>query len=406
MPAERILILTNRVPYPLNDGGNLAVQAMIEGYQKAGWEVYLLSMLTTRHPVAEEKLAELFPDIYKFETVKVNNNVRPIPTVLNYVLSRKPNHLLRFKSKVFERKLRTVIKDFQPKVIQMESPFLAQYLDIIKEESKALNVLRMHNIEYQVWERLADEVKNPLKKHYLANLAKRIKKFEIEAWKRFDLLLPITKDDAAIVRFLYHYANMAVAPFSIDTASITTGVNERWVGYHIGAMDWIPNIEAIKWFLYLVWPDVQRAVPGFEFYFAGRNMPEMFFGNIPEGTFCKGEVEDASAFIADKKILIVPLRSGGGIRVKILEAMAAGKLVISTTVGMQGIEAVNGVHYLAANSSRQFAEAISKAFADRGASERICENAVKLINEKYRKDSVMKVVLEAIETSYNSIQAM
>src|SRR5438132_892810 len=82
-------------------------------------------------------------------------------------------------------------------------------------------------------------------------------------------------------------------------------------------------------------------------YYAGRHMPEFFKQLDIAGVICEGEVEDANAFIKDKKILIVPLRSGGGIRVKILEAMAAGKVVISTNVGMQGIYAWPGTHYLA-----------------------------------------------------------
>ena len=397
MQARRILILTNRIPYPLNDGGNLAVQSMIEGYQKAGWEVFLLSMLTTRHPVPAEKLGELFKGLAGFATVPVDNDVKPLPTIANYLFSRKPNHVHRFYHRSFEKKLKDVLLSFKPEVVQMESVFLATYLDTIKQHSKAVNVLRMHNVEHQIWERLADEIKNPFKKQYLRNLAKRIKKFEIGTWKKFDLLLPITKDDAAIVHFLYHHVNMVTAPFGIDTSNIVASTNEKWVGYHIGAMDWVPNAEAIKWFISQIWSQVMNVAPGFQFYFAGRNMPEYFQGRLPDGIHCAGEVEDANAFIADKKILIVPLRSGGGIRVKILEAMAAGKLVISTDVGMQGIEAENGVHYFSANSARQFKEAIRKAIADKEASERIAAKGKELVEEKYRQESVAAVVVKGIE---------
>jgi glycosyltransferase involved in cell wall biosynthesis len=398
MQARRILILTNRVPYPLNDGGNLAVHAMIEGYKKAGWEVYLLSMLTSRHPVPAEKLDTLFTGLAGFQVVPVNNNVKPINTLANYLFSKKPNHVARFASRSFDQKLKEVLASFKPEIVQMESIFLTPYLDTIKKNSKAVNVLRLHNIEHQVWERLADEIKNPFKKMYLANLSRRIKKFEIESWKKFDLLLPITKDDAAIVHFLYHHVNMLIAPFGIDTANIKPSEHEKWIGYHIGAMDWIPNAEAMKWFISQVWPQVMNVTPDFRFFFAGRNMPEYFMGHLPIGINCAGEVEDASAFIADKKILIVPLRSGGGIRVKILEAMAAGKLVISTDVGMQGIEAVNGQHYLAANSARQFKDAIRKALSDKLASERMAANGQALILEKYRLEAVAETVIKGIET--------
>jgi glycosyltransferase involved in cell wall biosynthesis len=397
MQPRRILILTNRIPYPLNDGGNLAVHAMMEGYQKAGWQVYLLSMLTTRHPVPAETLNTLFTGLAGFQTVPVNNDVKAINTLGNYLFSRKPNHVDRLKSRAFELKLREVLGSFKPDIVQMESVFLAPYLDTIEEHKNTVNVLRLHNVEHQIWERLADEVKNPFKKMYLNNLAKRIKKFEIAAWKRFDLLLPITKDDAAIVHFLHHQVNMLTAPFGIDVTTLQPQDEEQWVGYHIGAMDWIPNAEAIKWFLSQVWPQVMNVAPNFKFYFAGRNMPDYFKGTLPAGTYCAGEVEDANEFIADKKILIVPLRSGGGIRVKILEAMAVGKLVISTDVGMQGIAAINGQHYLAANSARQFKEAIRKALSDKAASERIAAAGKALIHREYRLEAVAETVIMAIE---------
>src|SRR5690606_11254742 len=103
-------------------------------------------------------------------------------------------------------------------------------------------------------------------------------------------------------------------PFGVDSEKIRekTG-KEKWVGYHIGAMDWRPNVEAIKWFLEVVWPDLSKAVPDFKFYFAGRNMPGAFEKYEQDGVVCAGEVPDAKAFISDKKVLIVPIQSGGGI---------------------------------------------------------------------------------------------
>ena len=78
MPERKILIITNRVPYPLSDGGNLAMNSMIQGYHNAGWKVYLLSMNTTRHPLSQSKLATLFTNIYAFGWVDINNDIKPL----------------------------------------------------------------------------------------------------------------------------------------------------------------------------------------------------------------------------------------------------------------------------------------------------------------------------------------
>lgn len=398
MAAKRILILTNRVPYPLNDGGNLAMRAMIGGYHKAGWQVYLLSMNTSRHYVESDKLANIYKHIHAFDTVDINNEVTPFAITRNFIFSTQPNHAERFYSNRFADKLTQVIRDFQPDVIQVESVFLSTYLPQVKRQTHALTVLRLHNIEYQVWNRLAGESKGILKKAYLGNLSRRIKTFEIKAWQLFDLLLPITETDAEVVRRTDIHTPVYVAPFGINIENIppASSVNKLYA-YHIGAMDWLPNEEGIKWFLQEVWPQVRKQQPAIEFFFAGRNMPAYFTQMEMEGVHCMGEVADAAAFINDKSILVVPIRSGGGIRVKILEAMAAGKIVISTDIGIQGIEASAGVHYIAANTPAEFAAAFNEILKDEPKAASISENARKLIWSRYNERAIMNELLDRVK---------
>lgn len=379
MSAGRILILTNRVPYPLNDGGNMATDAIIQGYYQQGWEVYLLSMNTTRHKVDAVTLKKLYNNIYKFETVDVNNNVNGFQVLTNLLFSKLPNHAERFDDSSFNQKLKHVLVDFKPNVVHIESIFLTSNLQTIRSYG-ALSTLRLHNIEWQVWQRLATETKG-VRSWYLKNLANRMRLYEQQVWDSYDLLLPITHHDADIVK----------KTSSTPIYTVHFGINpkqynipdEQWVGYHIGAMDWLPNKEAIDWFVKEVWTVVRKSIPDFHFYFAGRNMPQSYDTFNNNGMHCEGEVPDADAFIADKKILIVPLRSGGGVRVKILEAMAAEKLVISTTIGMQGIDATAGTHYLQADTPEAFALQIKWAIDNKTQAQNIAKNARILIAENY-----------------------
>lgn len=401
MPARRILILTNRIPYPLTDGGNMAMHAMIQGYHAAGWDVYLLSMHTLRHAVAHDVLSNLYPWLAGFETVDIDNRIKPIPALVNLIFSRQPNHAARFFNIAFRKRLQHILSDFKPDVVQIESIFLATYMPYIREHGKITTVLRLHNIEYQVWQRLAKQVRNLPKKSYLNNLSKRIKNFEEAAWKDADLLLPITEVDATVVKKSGTKATLIVAPFGVDIAETKeSATGEKWNGYHVGAMDWLPNAEAIDWFLKDVWPGLHKAVPEFEFYFAGRNMPASFKRLSVPGVHCAGEVANAEDFIADKKILIVPLHSGGGIRVKILEAMARGKVVISTGVGMQGINAVPGVHYLLADNAKDFTEAVKWALCHKEEAETLGKNAAQLVIGQYSQVAIMKNVIEGLESHH------
>lgn len=396
MTQRKILIITNRIPFPLKDGGNLAMNAMIQGYHNAGWKVFLLSMNTSRHYVEPAKLKTLFTNIFAFEWLFVDNKLKPLSILKNYLFSNEPEHAVRFYKKDFEEKIVEIIESFKPDVIQVESVFLATYLPIVKKHTDALTVLRLHNVEYQIWQSLAQKSKN-FKKIYLNKLTKRIRDFERAAWKDFDLLLPITEKDANLILRLEDVNDMIVSPFSIDLDKIKPAKNEKWVGYHIGAMDWLPNQEGITWFLERAWKKIHRTVPSFEFYFAGRNMPDNFKNLNYTGVHCLDEVPSADEFISDKKILIVPLWSGGGIRVKILEAMAAEKVVISTRPGIKGIEAKSGEHYLQVSSPDDFARAVQWCIDNKEAAEKMAQRAHKLVKEKYEHKSVMKVIIDEIE---------
>ncbi len=397
MERRKILIVTNRVPYPLKDGGNLAMQAMIEGYHQAGWQVYLLSMNTTRHHVSHDTLRSLFTHLFRFDWIDINNDIRWMDVLKNYLFSREPEHAKRFYTEEFRRKLRDVLQSFKPDVVQVESVYLSTYLEDVKECCNAVTVLRLHNVEYQIWQGLAKKHTNRLKQFYFNSLTERIRNFERAAWQKYDLLLPITEKDAYLVERLEEVNDMIVAPFSIDAAKILPGANEKWVGYHIGAMDWIPNRDSIRWFLQRAWPRIHRSVPDFEFYFAGRKMPEDFMQlNIP-GVHCMNEVQDANEFISDKKILIVPLTTGGGIRVKILEAMAAGKVIITTSYGIKGIEARPNEHYLPVRKPEDYERAVKWCLENKQAAQEMADRARSLVLEKYEQGKVIGEVIGELE---------
>jgi glycosyltransferase involved in cell wall biosynthesis len=398
MNGRKILIVTNRVPYPLQDGGNIAMNAMIEGYHKAGWEVELLSMNTSRHRVKKDVLEKVFAHLHGFRWIDVRNEVTPMGVLKNFLFSREPEHVKRFNNDEFRRELVSVLKEFKPDVVQMESIYLSSYLRDVYNNSHAVTVLRMHNVEYQIWQGLSSKSKNYFKRYYFHSLSERVRNYERKAWKEYNLLLAITEKDANLVHRLEEVSNVVVAPFSIETQNIQPSQKEeQWVGYHIGAMDWVPNKEGMRWFLHKAWPKIHSVVPGFRFYFAGRNMGTEFMETNLSGISCLGEVESADEFAEDKKILIVPLWSGGGIRVKILEAMAKGKIVISTSKGIKGIEARPEEHYLRASSPESFAKWIKWCLANKEEAQKIGANARKLVLEKYERGNVMNIVMTEIE---------
>jgi len=393
----KVLLLLNRVPYPLHDGGALAMDAMIQGYHLARQQVYVLAMNTTRHPVPGDTLSKLYRNIAGFYTVEHDNTISGRKIVRNLIFSREPEHAERFSSGMYAARLQGLLEDIQPDIVQLESPFLAGYLDLIRTHSKALIVYRMHNIESQIWNRLASGAKG-LRQRYLKILSQRVERYEHSLWKNAQLLLPITDADAAVVRSAGIHTPMEICPFGIQLSTYEEQFPpEPFRLFHIGAMDWMPNVEAIEWFLKEVWPDIHQKIPELSFYFAGRSMPESLGMNLPEGCYCSGEVSDAREFIHNKHILVVPLRSGSGIRIKILEALNDGKLVISTDIGMQGIQLEDQKHYLRANSAEDFITVIHQVALNPEWAESMASSGQHYLREHYNSTTIMEQLLHRIQ---------
>ena len=159
-------------------------------------------------------------------------------------------------------------------------------------------------------------------------------------------------------------------------------------------MNWIPNQQAIEWFLDNVWDIVHEKLPNIKAYFAGRAMPQWLLNLNREGVVIYGEVPDSARFICSKEIMIVPLLSGSGIRIKILEAMSLRKCIIATSQAAEGILYENNVNIVIANTPEEFAESIYKCVTDKEFSHNIAQNAEKLISEKYNINAIARELVD------------
>jgi glycosyltransferase involved in cell wall biosynthesis len=160
--------------------------------------------------------------------------------------------------------------------------------------------------------------------------------------------------------------------------------------FSIGSMNWIPNQEGIRWFLDQVWPDVHAQFPRMKYYLAGREMPLWMKELKRENVMVLGEVDDAPSFMASRSVMIVPLFSGSGIRVKIIEGMAMGKTVISTAIGAEGIRCTNRENILIADTPCEFFEMVSICAGDRSLREKIGQKAKQLVATQYEPTALIK----------------
>jgi glycosyltransferase involved in cell wall biosynthesis len=247
-------------------------------------------------------------------------------------------------------------------------------------------VLRAHNVEHILWSDIACNQKNLFKKVYLKIQASRLKKYEVMQLTKVDGVTTVTENDMQILKRNSPLITAMVVPFGIHlpTNLYNKKPNLKTL-YFLGALDWIPNQEALNWFVKIVWPKILEAFPDFEFHVAGRNAPQGFINLLKgkRGIIFHGEIPEASAFIEPYTFNVVPLFSGSGIRVKIIESMAYGKVVIGSSKAVSGIPAVNGQHILLAETADDYLNHIKNLISNPGLIKEISDNAMALVREKF-----------------------
>ena len=300
----------------------------------------------------------------------------------------------RFESKDFRNVLRNTLLAQKFDIIQLETLYLTPYIKDIQELSNAKIVLRSHNIEHQIWQRYARNTNNLVKKIYLKILSRELKHYEKKHINDYNGILPITNVDSQFFEQLADNAEIMTLPFALKTVNIKNHTTARSQNnlFHIGSMDWLPNQEGVIWFLDNIWPEIYQNFPGLTFSLAGRNMPKWIKKRKDPGLTIDGEVDDAYKYMQSGNIMIVPLFSGSGIRIKILEGMLNKNIVITTAIGAEGIDAIDGEHLLIANDKDAFRKQIQYCIDNPAESAKIGENAAQLVKDHYNlKDNARKL---------------
>lgn len=380
----KILQLCNKPPLPAVDGGCIAMNNITQGLLNSGHEVRILTIETAKHPMLRDQMPAEYLEKTGIDSVFVDTSLNLIDAFSALVTSDSYN-VSRFFSPDFDRKLIAILSREKFDIIHLESLFMTPYLATIRRYSKAPVVLRSHNLEYIIWERMAEVSKNRAKKAYLNLLSRQLKKYETGVINKVDGIAAISNEDAKKYLSLKCFKPIVNIPFGINVENyVAKPLPENEISlFHIGAMDWTPNIEGIQWFLEKVWPLVLEKTPEIKLYLAGRKMPEELVQSAPKNVVVVGEVESAREFIGQHSVMVVPLLTAGGMRVKIIESMAIGRPVISTRIGAEGIDCRKEVHYLAANSPEEFADAIQKVFTQKAFTAQMGKEARKLVEDKY-----------------------
>lgn len=354
----KILQLCKKFPWPLKDGESVAVNAISKGLADMGVTMDLLAMNTQKHFTAvDSEVIKSIPHYRMIKWVPIDTGISVLDA-LRSLIEGSSYHLKRFINPEFERALKEVLAREHYDFVILESLYMVPYTKLIQQHSKAKIIFRSHNLEFEIWDRLAVNNRNPLLKWYLGKLARKLKDYECAHIQNIDYLLPISPVDQKKYLDLGYRGEIFTLPLGIDLRRYPLNPpsvgNKIEVGF-IGSLDWRPNVEGLQWFLSQVWPAVQANHPNqFRLHIAGRNMPDKIRKQAAPDVIIHGEVSDAIDFIQRYDYFVVPLFSGSGMRVKILEAMAMGKIVLSTNIGIEGIPAAPDKEFIRVNNKTQF----------------------------------------------------
>lgn len=385
----KVLQLCKKSPTPQKDGESIAIHQLSKSLVHSGAELDVIAMLTAKHPWWDLK-GEL-PGV-SYQYLHVDSEIS-VYKAIKSIFASTPYFVSRFYAKSIKKSITRALQKKEYDVVILEGIFLSPYLELIRANSKAKVILRAHNVEHRIWERYAKEERNFFKRIYIQLVLKnQLANYERRKVKEMDGVIAISPVDEVYFKDL-GVENIMVLPIAVEkilTSALPTSFS---LGF-LGSLDWLPNLRGVEWFLKEVWLDFQAKYPNAKISLAGRNFPSNFF-NLPyKNLFVLGEIDDSSSFIAKQSVMIVPLFSGSGMRVKIIEAMGNGKCVLTTTIGAEGISYENQKNIYLAETKKEWLSALSDLYTNEEKLLEIGKRAANLAKEKYSLESHSKNLTE------------
>lgn len=382
----KVLVLTNKPPFPRIDGGCMATSQLISGLQQEGIDYKLALIHTQKHPYTETAFPEeIRSRIVLTHFIKTDELFHNLKAFANSKLSI---FTARFFDPKFADALITYCEKEQPDIIHFESLFAAVYFDVLKAKISAKFVLRTHNIEHQLWQERAAS-SNFLKRAALKNQISKLKKEEISAFKNKDGLVAIAKNEMNFIAAKQIKTKAIWIPTGVQQSNLTSTFGNDF--FHLGAMDWAPNRKAVHWLIDSVWatyPEKNQNI----LHLAGKGLLTDDFKE--SGVKNHGTVTSSQSFMCEHGIMLVPLFEGSGLRIKIIEAGALGIPIIATGKAVEGIGLISGEHYFEANNAEAFTGAMLLLSNDVSLRRKIGEALQEFIQSNFNQNELNRKLID------------
>jgi polysaccharide biosynthesis protein PslH len=372
----RILWIKTELLHPVDKGGRIRTYQMLRSLTKRHHVTYLCLDDGTAAPDARALANEY---CHQLETVRFNppakGGLRFFFDLVMNLFSPLPYAIARYKS----AELRARIAELAPNADLVICDFLTPSVNV-PDEMPSRKVMFQHNVESMIWERHVTVPQQPIRKIYMRQQWRKMERFESRMCQFFDHVVAVSNDDARVMKERYHVASVSAVATGVDIAFFAhrpapSHVTNELV--FVGSMDWMPNEDGIRWFAESVFPKVRLLIPDAQLTVVGRSPPAGMRRLVSReaGIDVVGTVPDVRPYWERAAVSIVPLRIGGGTRLKIFEAMAMGIPIVSTSVGAEGLPVMHGDHLLIADSPEAQTAAIVSLLKDRETARRMADRA-------------------------------
>lgn len=378
----KVLLLTQVLPYPPDSGPKVKTFNVIK-YLTMGHDVTLVSFVRGDQTQDVRELEKLCHAVY---TVPIERKaIADLLYLGKSFLNRQPFLMVRDQRSEMQDLLDRLVSAEQFDVVHADQLNMAQYAVSIPGVRRVLDT---HNALWLLYKRLWETMGPGPKKWILGRDWRLLKHYEGEILRQFDSVLAVTQEDkAALEEAAGEDIGIITIPITVDTENMKA-VNRKPGAdriLHIGTMYWPPNVDGVLWFIEKIYPFIRASRPDVVFDVVGARPPQELvdLSNKDKGVNVTGYVEDPTSCLENAAVMVVPLRAGGGMRVKILNALSQGMPIVTTRIGAEGIPVENGKHLLVADEPSEFARAVLRLLEDRHLAERVGRQGRQFIVENY-----------------------
>jgi glycosyltransferase involved in cell wall biosynthesis len=383
----RVLVLDEEFPYPPNSGKRIRTWNLLRRLARAH-ELRLICFgeLTD---VQREAAASAGIEVRTLPALDADRGVTLVGRLLRNLFSALPYSVQKHMRGDFQRAVADEVRSFSPQLIHCEWGPYAAYRE---PHAQIPAVIVAHNVESMIWQRRAAVAGDPLRRWFFGLQAKRMDAFERAQMPRAAQLIAVSEADAQMFRSWG--ARCVTVDNGVDldfyAPDATAEVQDRIL--FLASLDWFPNVDALNYFVDAMLPAIRRARPQATLRIVGRRLSAgdaARFAKVP-GVQVIGEVEDVRKELRSASVVVVPLRIGGGSRLKILEALAAGKAVVSTTVGAEGLAVEDDSHLRIADAPEQFAAVVCELLGDSRQRQALGRAGRALVEARYGWDALAR----------------